>query len=96
MLSSEKTVLSIGAHPDDAEFMCTGTLALLHERGWEVHIATLAPGDCGTVQYSREEISRIRKGEAAQAAASPKALWPHRSRVSRATPRSPVESLIAG
>ena len=69
MLSCEKTVLSLGAHPDDAEFMCTGTLALLRERGWEVHIASMAPGDCGTVQYSREEISRIRKGEAATAAA---------------------------
>jgi LmbE family N-acetylglucosaminyl deacetylase len=69
MLTSEKVVLSIGAHPDDAEFMCAGTLALLHQRGWQVHIATMAPGDCGTVQYSREEISRIRKGESARAAA---------------------------
>ena len=64
-----KTVLSLGAHPDDAEFLCAGTLALLHEKGWEIHIATMAPGDCGTVQYSREEISRIRKGEAARSAA---------------------------
>jgi LmbE family N-acetylglucosaminyl deacetylase len=69
MLTSEKVVLSIGAHPDDAEFMCAGTLALLRQRGWQVHIATMAPGDCGTVQYSREEISRIRKGESAKAAA---------------------------
>jgi LmbE family N-acetylglucosaminyl deacetylase len=69
MLTSDKVVLSIGAHPDDAEFMCAGTLALLRQRGWQVHIATMAPGDCGTVQYSREEISRIRKGESAQAAA---------------------------
>jgi LmbE family N-acetylglucosaminyl deacetylase len=69
MLTSDKVVLSIGAHPDDAEFMCAGTLALLHEHGWEVHIATMTPGDCGTVQYSREEISRIRKAESAKAAA---------------------------
>ncbi len=67
--TSEKTVLSLGAHPDDAEFFCAGTLALLREKGWEIHIATMAPGDCGTVQYSREEISRIRKGEAAKSAA---------------------------
>jgi LmbE family N-acetylglucosaminyl deacetylase len=66
---NEKVVLSIGAHPDDAEFMCAGTLALLRERGWQVHIATMAPGDCGTVQYTRDEISRIRKGESARAAA---------------------------
>ena len=69
MLRSEKTVLCIEAHPDDAEFLCAGTLALLRERGWQVHIASVTPGDCGTVQYSREEISRIRKGEAAKAAA---------------------------
>jgi len=66
---SGKTVLSLGAHPDDAEFFCAGTLALLREKGWQIHIATMAPGDCGTVQYSREEISRIRRAEAARAAA---------------------------
>jgi len=59
-VSDRSEIMVITAHPDDAEFMCTGTLALLHERGWEIHIATMAPGDCGTVQYSREEISRIR------------------------------------
>jgi len=68
-MAERKVVLSIGAHPDDAEFLCAGTLTLLRERGWQVHIATLTPGDCGTVEYGREEISRIRKGEAAKAAA---------------------------
>jgi LmbE family N-acetylglucosaminyl deacetylase len=68
-MSDRKTVLSFGAHPDDAEFMCAGTLALLQKKGWRVHIATMTPGDCGTVEYSREEISRIRKAEAAKAAA---------------------------
>jgi LmbE family N-acetylglucosaminyl deacetylase len=63
-----KTVLSLGAHPDDAEFFCAGTLTLLHEKGWDVHIATMTPGDCGTVQYNREEISRIRRAEATKAA----------------------------
>ncbi|MDI9433889.1 MAG: PIG-L family deacetylase [Planctomycetota bacterium] len=66
-MSNDKVVLSLGAHPDDAEFMCAGTLALLRERGWQVHIATFTPGDCGTVEYSREDISRIRKSEAAKA-----------------------------
>jgi len=61
-------VLSLAAHPDDAEFYCAGTLALLAERGWRVHIATMTAGDCGTSQHSREEISRIRRGEAAAAA----------------------------
>jgi LmbE family N-acetylglucosaminyl deacetylase len=67
-MTSNKIVLSLGAHPDDAEFFCTGTLALLEKKGWQIHIATMTPGDCGTVQYSREEISRIRRAEAAKAA----------------------------
>ena len=68
-MADAKTVLSFGAHPDDAEFMCAGTLVLLREKGWEVHISTMTPGDCGTVEYGREEISTIRKAEAAKAAA---------------------------
>jgi LmbE family N-acetylglucosaminyl deacetylase len=66
--AEDKIVLSLGAHPDDAEFFCAGTLALLHKKGWQIHIATMTPGDCGTVEYSREEISSIRKAEAAKAA----------------------------
>jgi len=66
-MTEAKTVLSLLAHPDDAEFMCTGTLALLAQKGWEIHIATMTPGDCGSVEHNREEISRIRRGEATQA-----------------------------
>lgn len=64
----KKIALGIFAHPDDAEFVCAGTLSLLKKTGWTVHIATMAPGDKGTAIYSREEISRIRKAEAANAA----------------------------
>jgi len=64
----EKIALGIFTHPDDAEMSCAGTLSLLSKAGWEVHIATMAPGDKGTAEYSREEISRIRKVEAANAA----------------------------
>ena len=63
-----KVVLCLAAHPDDAEFLCAGTLALLHRAGWEIHIASLAPGDKGTAVHSREEISRIRRGEGQKAA----------------------------
>ncbi len=64
-----KVALACMAHPDDAEFTCGGTLALLHQQGWEIHIATMTPGDCGSEQLSPEEISRIRRDEAANAAA---------------------------
>jgi LmbE family N-acetylglucosaminyl deacetylase len=63
-----KSVLGIFAHPDDAEIICSGTLSLLRKSGWSVHIATMAKGDKGTTEYSREEISRIRKAEANNAA----------------------------
>jgi len=60
--------MGIFAHPDDAELVCAGTLALFAKAGWEVHIVTMAPGDKGTAELSREEISRIRKNEAAESA----------------------------
>lgn len=61
-------VLAIVAHPDDAEFLCAGTLALLHQQGWQVHMATMTAGDCGSRELPPEEISRIRKEEARKAA----------------------------
>lgn len=64
----EKTVLGVFAHPDDTEIVCAGTLSLLKKAGWDVHIATLAPGDKGTAEYSIEEITKIRKAEAASSA----------------------------
>jgi LmbE family N-acetylglucosaminyl deacetylase len=64
----EKVVLGIFAHPDDAEIVAAGTLSLLKKAGWYVHIATMTPGDKGSAELSREEISRIRKAEAAASA----------------------------
>jgi LmbE family N-acetylglucosaminyl deacetylase len=64
-----KRILSLHAHPDDAEFLCAGTLALLARRGHQVMIATMTGGDCGSVEYGPEEIADIRRQEAARAAA---------------------------
>src|ERR1700761_2741519 len=62
--------LAILAHPDDAEFLCAGTMARLRkERGWVIHIASMTPGDCGSAEHGPEEIARIRRGEGAAAAA---------------------------
>jgi N-acetylglucosamine malate deacetylase 1 len=68
-MADNKRALALMAHPDDAEFTCCGTLALLHQRGWEIHLATMTPGDCGSEQLGPEEISRIRRIEAANSAA---------------------------
>ena len=66
----DKIILSILAHPDDAEFLCAGTLIRLkREHGYEVHIASMTPGDCGSVQHAPQEIARLRRAEGAQAAA---------------------------
>jgi LmbE family N-acetylglucosaminyl deacetylase len=61
--------LSFLAHPDDAEILCAGTLVRLADAGWQVHIATATPGDCGTMTETRWEISAIRTNEAKRAAA---------------------------
>ena len=61
--------LACMAHPDDAEFLCAGTLIrLMREHGWQVHIATMTPGDCGSVEYPPSEIARLRRNEGAAAA----------------------------
>jgi LmbE family N-acetylglucosaminyl deacetylase len=68
-IGNARTVLAIGAHPDDVELLCAGTLVLLHAKGWEVECATMTPGDCGSATQTRAEISVIRKKEAATSAA---------------------------
>lgn len=63
-----KTVLAIVAHPDDVEFLCAGTIALLKKKEWQIELATMTAGDCGTRELNPEKISKIRKKEAAEAA----------------------------
>jgi LmbE family N-acetylglucosaminyl deacetylase len=61
-------ILSIHAHPDDTETLAGGTLALLAKAGHEITIVTMTPGDCGSAEYTAEEISEIRRKEATAAA----------------------------
>jgi LmbE family N-acetylglucosaminyl deacetylase len=64
-------LLTILAHPDDAEFLCAGTLIrLIREHGWEAHIATMTAGDCGSAELGPAEISGIRRAEGTAAAES--------------------------
>lgn len=58
-----KVALSFLAHPDDAEILCAGTLIRLADAGWEIHIATATPGDCGTMTETRWDISSTRTRE---------------------------------
>ena len=63
-----KVALSFLAHPDDAEILCAGTLIRLRDAGWDVHIATATPGDCGTMDLDRWSIAAQRTEEASSAA----------------------------
>jgi LmbE family N-acetylglucosaminyl deacetylase len=61
-------VLAVGAHPDDVEISCGGTLAALVARGIEVHIATVTDGWCGSYDLAGPEIAKVRLEEARRAA----------------------------
>jgi LmbE family N-acetylglucosaminyl deacetylase len=63
-----KRIFAIHAHPDDVEFQCAGTLARLKKLGHHVTIATMTPGDCGSAELGRAEISKVRRQEARAAA----------------------------
>ena len=67
-MENNKTVLCLLSHPDDAEFQCAGTLALLEKKGWKIVIASMTPGQAGSVELSAEEISAVRRIEAANSA----------------------------
>lgn len=66
----KRVALAFMAHPDDAEILCGGTLIRLADTGWEVHIVTATPGDCGSATRPPEEIAAIRREEARRAAAT--------------------------
>jgi LmbE family N-acetylglucosaminyl deacetylase len=61
-------VLAVGAHPDDLEILCAGTLARYRQAGHDVVMAHLCNGDCGHFVIPSEELSAMRAGEAAKAA----------------------------
>lgn len=69
------TALAMAAHPDDIEFMMSGTLMLLKEAGADIHICNLANGCYGSEVMSKEETATVRAGEAQAAAELIGASW---------------------
>jgi LmbE family N-acetylglucosaminyl deacetylase len=61
--------MAFGAHPDDVEILCAGTLAKYAQQGHAVAIAVATNGEVGSPTLSREEIAAIRQEEAQKAAA---------------------------
>ncbi len=65
---TDKTVLVVGAHPDD-ESNAYGTLSLLQQNGNEIHVLLLTTGNVGTKDpdMTRSRLSQIRREEELQA-----------------------------
>lgn len=66
--SSPPRILAIHAHPDDIEFQCAGTLALLKRQGCAIAMVSMTAGDCGSADLGPEEIAAVRRREAQAAA----------------------------
>ena len=60
-------VLAIGAHPDDPETCCGGTMCLLTEAGHEVVCVYLTRGEAGIAGKSHSEAAAIRVVESENA-----------------------------
>ncbi len=63
--SSPRRVLVIQAHPDDAEFVCAGTVAKWVREGAEVHYCSITSGDKGSPDpsISGPELATMRERE---------------------------------
>lgn len=70
-----KTVFALAAHPDDIEFMMGGTLLLLADAGYDLHVMNIANGSCGSATDDTETIIARRAKEAQAAAAIYGATW---------------------
>lgn len=60
--TANRRVLAVGAHPDDLELACGGTLSRLADSGYEVHTLVMSPGSVGGN-------SKVRPDEATRGAA---------------------------
>jgi len=62
-------ILAVGAHPDDLEIGCAGTLARMKQQGDQIAMCVMTNGDLGHKVILPEELSRIREAEAQASAA---------------------------
>jgi LmbE family N-acetylglucosaminyl deacetylase len=60
-------IIVVGAHPDDPESICGGTMALFANAGHEVVSAYLTLGEAGIDGKSHEEAAKIRTAELREA-----------------------------
>lgn len=71
MSALPRSVLALGAHPDDIELLCAGTLARFREAGSAVQLAVACRGDRGgpAAAEGSAALAERRKAEAERAAA---------------------------
>jgi len=62
-------VLAVGAHPDDIDILCAGTLAKYAAGGDQVVMAISTNGEAGSMDVTMEETARVREREARASAA---------------------------
>ena len=62
-------ILAVGAHPDDIEVHCAGTLALYAKRGDKVTMAVATNGEVGHPTLPNKEVAKIRYEEQKKSAA---------------------------
>jgi LmbE family N-acetylglucosaminyl deacetylase len=65
-----KRAMVITAHPDDCEFMCGGTVAVLTAAGWHVDIMVVTSGNKGTKdpRVTSQQLAGVREEEQREAA----------------------------
>ncbi|MFK7693987.1 PIG-L deacetylase family protein [Paenibacillus sp. HJGM_3] len=62
-------ILAVGAHPDDIEISCAGTLAKLKQAGHHIVLCHACKGDKGHYRIPADELTEIRRQEAREAGA---------------------------
>lgn len=65
----KRTVLCIGAHPDDSEFRCCGTMAKFSLVGDKIYLMSTTDGSSGHFELTRAEVRARRSIEAERSAA---------------------------
>ena len=59
-----RTILCIGAHPDDCELCCCGLMKKFSDLGDTIYLMSVTDGSSGHHTYSKKEIRNIRTKEA--------------------------------
>ncbi|NMC81674.1 MAG: PIG-L family deacetylase [Armatimonadetes bacterium] len=63
-LPHAQRVLAVGAHPDDVDLLCAGTLEKFRRQGAKVFIGIATNGDMGSMLLQPPELAKVREAEA--------------------------------